>query len=88
VARKHNIAANLLFRWRSDFGAGRHTPDALPTLVPVALPAASAASVGAGPGDGRCSLIEIELIGGRRLRVDGSIDAGVLRRLIEVLEGR
>jgi len=32
-------------------------------------------------------LIEIELVGGRRLRVDGSVDAAALRRVIEVLEG-
>jgi len=85
VARKHNVAPNLLFRWRSEFGGGGRTVRALPALVPVALPAPVTARSSAGSAVG---LIEIELAGGRRLRVDGSIDAGVLRRVIEVLEGR
>ena len=87
VARKHNIAPNLLFRWRKDFGADRHKAHPSPTFVPVALPAPVARS-GDGADEGRGGLIEIELLGGRRLRVDGGVDAGALRRVIEVLEGR
>jgi transposase len=85
VARKHNIAPNLLFRWRKDFGADRHEARQSPAFVPVALPAPMTASSGA---DNRGGLIEIELLSGRRLRVDGGVDAGALRRVIEVLEGR
>jgi transposase len=90
VARKHNIAANLLFRWRQEFGSGRGTAAKQPAFVPVALPmplakaratASSASAIGTG-------LIEIELIGGRRLRLDGPVDADLLRQVIEVLEGR
>jgi len=39
-------------------------------------------------GSPKSCLIEIELAGGRRLRVDGSVDAAALRQVIEVLEGR
>jgi transposase len=90
VARKHSIAPNLLFRWRQEFGSGRGTAAKQPAFVPVALPmplakasatASPASAVGAG-------VIEIELIGGRRLRVDGTVDAAALRRVIEVLEER
>jgi transposase len=90
VARKHNIAPSLLFHWRQEFGAGRGAAAKQPAFMAVALPmplgkasatASSASAVGAG-------LIEIELIGGRRLRVDGMVDAAALRRVIEVLEGR
>jgi len=88
IARKHNIASSLLFRWRREFGLGGHVMPEKPVFVPVALPAPAARSSSAGTGAGRCGLIEIELIGGRRLRVDGSIDVAALRRVIEVLEGR
>jgi len=87
VARKHNIAPNLLFRWRSDFGVGPRKRGDQPSFVAVALSAAAPAG-GAGALSAGRGLIEIELAGGRRVRVDGSIDAGVLRRVIEVLEGR
>ena len=85
VARKHNVAPNLLFRWRKDLGAERHKPRPAPAFMPVALPAPVTASSGTESTGG---LIEIELIGGRRLRVDASIEVGALRRVIEVLEGR
>ncbi|HEY4203053.1 MAG TPA: transposase, partial [Devosiaceae bacterium] len=42
VARKHNIAPNLLFRWRRDFGIGQSA--AREAFVPVALPALAASS--------------------------------------------
>jgi len=90
VARKHNIAPNLLFRWRREFGLGRQAVAAQPAFVSVALAGPSAkASAAAGPRlSAQSGLIEIELAGGRRLRVDASVDTAVLRRVIEVLEGR
>jgi hypothetical protein len=33
-------------------------------------------------------LMEIELVGGRRIRVDASVDVGALKRVIAVLEGQ
>jgi transposase len=101
VARKHNIASSLLFRWRREFGGVRRPARAKPEFVPVGLPALRApegpalpiASDAAGRAPGKASittggLIEIELVGGRRLRIDGSVDAAALRRVIAVLEGR
>ena len=38
VARKHNIAPNLLFRWRQELGGGRGAAAKQPAFVPVALP--------------------------------------------------
>jgi len=38
--------------------------------------------------DNRSGLIEIELVGGRRIRVDGTVDTGVLKRVIDALEGQ
>jgi transposase len=79
VARKHNIAPSLLFRWRREFGKAKLPVPARPAFVPVALPLPGKAT-------GNGGLIEIELVGGRRLRVDGSVDAGALRRVIAALE--
>jgi len=97
VARKHNIASSLLFRWRREFVAKGPVP-AKREFVAVALPALPALSVAEGsraeePAPAKApvangGLIEIELVGGRRLRIDGSVDAVALRRVIEVLEGR
>ncbi len=90
LARTYNIAPNLLFRWRRKFGIGGGAATKLLGLVSVVLAmplvkasvtASPASVVGAG-------LIEIELIGGRRLRVDRMVDAAALRRVIEVLEER
>lgn len=94
VARKHNIASSLLFRWRREFGGAKPLARAKQKFVPVALPALPALSEAEGPAvpmkAAVCNggLIEIELIGGRRLRVDGSVDAAALERVIAVLEGR
>ena len=82
VARKHNVASSLLFRWRREFGTAKLPVLAKREFVPVALPASVKAPVANG------GLIEIELVGGRRLRVDGSVDAVALGRVIEVLEER
>jgi hypothetical protein len=35
-----------------------------------------------------CGVIEIELAGGRRLRLSGPVDAETLRRVIAVLDGQ
>ena len=88
VARRHGIASSLVFRWRRELGAGgkKATRQAGTSFVPVALPAPVSTSVsGAVPGGG---LIEIELSGGRRVRVDASVDVNALKRVIAVLDGR
>jgi len=93
VARKHSIAPNLLFRWRRELGIGRPTVAEKTAFAPVAValaqPIKAATSVSLVPlSVAQSGLIEIELANGRRLRVDGPIDAAALRRVIEVLEGR
>ena len=87
VARKHGAAASLVFRWRREAGlAGKKIPRKPATaFVPVALPALTHAAPVAG---GDRGMIEIELAGGRRLRVSGLVETEALRRVIAVLEGR
>ena len=97
VARRHGIAPSLLFRWRREFGAADGFVDlpARPSFIPIALAAPSDGLGDPGcakpmscAGEGRSGLIEIELAGGRRLRVDGTVDTGVLKRVVDALEGR
>ena len=82
VARKHNIATSLLFRWRREIGVTKPPVAAKPKFLAVSLPAPVT------PSNTEGGLIEIELVGGRRLRVSGRVDGDGLRRVIEVLEGR
>jgi transposase len=88
VARKHGVAASLLFRWRREFGSGGKMvkPVPEPRFVPIALPAPSTGYAPATVTNG--GLIEIELVGGQRLRVDASVDAAALKRVIAVLDER
>ena len=88
VARKHGIAASLMFRWRRELGGDdkKARRQAGTAFVPVALPAPAVAPVAAAmPGGG---VIEIELVGGCRVRVDASVDVNALKRVIAVLDGR
>jgi transposase len=96
VARRHNIHSSLLFRWRRQYApttapasASPSKPDSkaatfLPVRVeaPIAL-APPKPSVEATRGS---SVIEIELVTGRKLRVGADVDVITLRRIIVALE--
>lgn len=88
VAKKHGVAASLLFRWRKIEGIRVRSPSPSAsgerTFVRVALPAPTGAREA---GSGRAS-IEIELANGRRIKADQSIDPTWLKRVVEALEGR
>jgi transposase len=89
VARKHGLAVSLVFRWRREAGlpGKRSASRAAAGFVPVRLPTLSPSPVVPVHGIDRGS-IEIELAGGRKLRVTGSVEADTLRQVIAVLEGR
>ena len=86
VARRHNLHCSLLFRWRrAALGAARvREAPPTPAFVPLALPRPADPPQTAPP----VGTIEIELAGGHRLRAEGSVDAAVLRGVIETLIGR
>ena len=88
IARKHGIASSLLFRWRREFGGGGRLekPVSRTALRPKGLPAPSASDNAAMVTHG--GLIEIELVRGRRIRMDASVDVAALKRVIAVLEER
>jgi transposase len=84
VAKKHGVAASLLFRWRKmqGIGARRPRPSKETDFVPIALPApASGLPLAAAQG-----VIEIVLGGGRRVIVGGDVDTCALKRVIAALE--
>ena len=82
VARRHDLNANMPFKWRRQFAPAAPLPSALPAdLVPVAiLPDTSTSSPGTRseprpvaepPATGS---IEIALSGGIRVRIKGTVD--------------
>jgi transposase len=101
VARRNGIAPGLLFTWRRQAREGRlGGSEPAPLFVPVAIapgptpsvpavaplaPSASKAAPDYPPRRHRTGLIEIELGGGRRLRVDRDVDAQALRRVLDAL---
>lgn len=96
VARAAGLHVSQLFRWRKQLCTRIETsstatePLAEPKLVPVTIvPMAAAADTPPPRRRRRCSgMIEIEVSGGRRVRVGGDVDAEALRRVLDVLERR
>jgi transposase len=104
VARRNGIAPGLLFTWRRQAREGRLggsepaplfvpatiAPELTPSVPAVAPPAPSASEAAPAhpPRRRRTGLIEIELGGGRRLRVDRDVDEQALRRVLAVLGER
>lgn len=78
IARKHNVASSLLFRWRKQHGDGKAVSTAksfVPVVVAVSKPVTA-------------STIEITLANGRQIKVDQSVDPTWLKRVVEALDGR
>lgn len=103
VARRHGLLPAQVFKWRRlvelgvigipgaselpSFLAVEVTADAAGMAVPAAAPAPLLSSDASRPA--RASgLIEIDLGGGRCVRVDAAVDAEALRRVLDVLERR
>jgi transposase len=92
VARKHNIAPSLLFRWKRELGSSAPASSASTEqpFVRVALPAPVVASECASVSTDRArdGAIEIVLSGNRRVIVGKSVDAIALKRVLSILEDR
>ncbi len=86
VARRHGMDVSLLYRWRR-LMFGRRS--GLPAFTPVAVMKNSVPSspspIAATPADG---IIEIEFIGGTRMRVTGTVEASTLSSVIAALAAR
>lgn len=88
VSRSAGVHSSQLFRWRKELC--RRSEPGVPGLVPVRIgPSATglpttAALASSAPVPSR-GMIEIELGGGRCVRVDGDVDAAALGRVLDVL---
>ena len=97
VARRHGIEPSLLFRWRRTARNGGTVKTNKPAFLPVTVTAvpvdpddsdhAAFSKPHPAPYDAD-SRIEIELGNGRRVRVGAEFDAGTLKRVLDILEGR
>ena len=97
VARKLGMAKSLLFRWRKEAGlTGKRrqaddprgsrrvagfVPVQIATVPAISLPAASASA----PVAHEVGSIEIELVGGIKLRVNGTVSPEALRQVVAAL---
>ena len=96
VARRYGMAHSVLFTWRRQARQGRLGGDAAPALVPVEItPVVASISsrepqLASSPPAQRAmaGIIEIELGGGCRVRVDRDVDAEALQRVLELLRRR
>lgn len=101
VARRYGIAPRLLFRWKQELGVPRAEPEKAPVFLPVTVSdaAATADAPPAGPepstppGHGPLVIerapmeVEVQLVGGRRLRFAQDTDPETVRALVALLEG-
>ena len=96
VARRNKVASSLVFTWRRMARTGQLGAAPEPAFVPVQIasptapePSVPAARARSTPSPGRRGgLIEIDLPGGRRVRVDAQFDAAALSRVLDLLEQR
>ncbi len=93
VARRYGITARLLFRWKQELAPAAKTET---TFLPVTItdaPEQSAETSQLSPGPAPVIVersapgIEVELIGGRRVRFERDVDPETVRRLVSLLEG-
>src|SRR5208282_6726858 len=100
VARKHGVSRGLIFAWRKEARVDGLAIPAVPRLIPVQLATSSPlpASVMPAPlaqtppppvrsAGRKVGMIEIDLGGGKRVRVDANVNADALDHQIGVLVG-
>ncbi|MCV2449658.1 IS66-like element accessory protein TnpA [Paracoccus sp. DMF] len=81
VARRYDVNANLVFTWLRDPRFADSDSEA-PSFLPVEIAGPTERAAAAASGEGR---IEIELVGGHRLRIIGGYDPETLARLLRGL---
>ncbi len=93
VARRYGIGARLLFSWKQELASAAKAET---TFLPVSTtdaPDQSAEAPQSLPGPAPVIVerskpgIEVELIGGRRVRFERDTDPDTVRRLVSLLEG-
>jgi transposase-like protein len=86
TARRYGIAVRVLFRWKE---ALKPEPTFVPVQVSDVGPSTETPVVASGPEivERTPPAIEIELVGGRRVRFERDADPETVRRLVALLEG-
>ena len=98
AARKHGVAASLLFRWRRDAAdtsekpVSRKAKSFVPVKVATNVPALTLSPTrpsytAESRPDTAHGIIEIELASGHKLRVSGSVEVQALKHVIAALIG-
>jgi transposase len=82
VARRHDVNANQLFKWRREMAAERSPAKQSATLLPVAVAPEAGEPL---PRARRSGTIEIIFSGGARVCVRGEVSPETLRQVIELL---
>ena len=85
VARRYEMNDNLIFKWLKD---RRFTPDVgggVAVFLPVEIDSEARSEVHALPSPPSDSRIEITLVGGHRVNVEGRFDPDVLARFLKGL---
>lgn len=85
TARRHALSPGQLFTWCRLARAGELSAGGDVGFAPVLIAPEAGTSAGIRTTAG---MMEIELAGGRRVRIDASVDTAALRRVIDVLERR
>jgi transposase len=88
VARRHNIAPSLLFRWKRELGGTAGARLEAPEFVRIALPAPIVRGAGSPSVVNDDGAMEIVLNGGHRVIVGKHADMTALRQVVAILEGR
>ena len=90
VAMKHGVNANQVFKWRRLYESGRLGPRASRDiqLLPVRVAEEQEASRREEPGGtpvARSTSMHIELPGSARIRLEGNVDAAMVRAVLKSL---
>jgi transposase len=92
TARRYGISRSLLMAWRRALKVERATPDRVPAFVPAVMmpePGSEAKAVtGRAPRRAARGRMVIEVGRGRRVVVEGAVDAEALSRVLDVLDRR
>jgi transposase len=97
VARKHGVSRGLIFAWRKEARVDGLAIPGVPRLIPVQLAASPPLPSRVLPAlaptppppvrfaGRKAGMIEIDLGGGKRVRVNANVDADALGRVLDVL---
>ncbi len=93
TARRYGISRSLLMAWRRALKVARTDPEPIAAFVPAIVkpepsPEANAAPRRRRPRQAASGRMVIEVGRGRRVVVDGAVDAEALARVLDVLDRR